>query len=70
MLALGAGAVAVGVAGTGVVLANSAPVVRRVPVHLPALDPALAGLRIVTFSDGHLSPTYGGRRVRRAAATG
>jgi uncharacterized protein len=64
-LALGAAAVAVGTAGTGVVLANSAPVVRRVPVHLPRLDPALAGLRIVTFSDGHLSATYGGRRFER-----
>ena len=64
-LALGAAAVAVGTAGTGVVLANSAPVVRRVPVHLPRLDPELAGLRIVTFSDGHLSATYGGRRFER-----
>jgi len=64
-LAVGAGALAVGVAGTGVVLANSAPVVRRVPVHIPRLDPALAGLRIVTFSDGHLSATYGGRRFER-----
>ena len=64
-LAVGAGAVAVGTAGTGVVLANSAPVVRRIPIHLPRLDPALAGLRIVTFSDGHLSATYGGRRFER-----
>ncbi|MGY5883073.1 metallophosphoesterase [Modestobacter lacusdianchii] len=64
-LAVGAGAVAVGTAGTGVVLANSAPVVRRVPIRLPGLDPALAGLRIVTFADGHLSSTYGGRRFER-----
>jgi predicted MPP superfamily phosphohydrolase len=68
-LALGAGAVAVGVAGTGVVLANSAPVVRRVPIRIPRLDPALAGLRIVTFSDGHLSATYGGRRFERVVET-
>ncbi|WP_308128203.1 metallophosphoesterase [Modestobacter italicus] len=68
-LAVGAGAVAVGTAGTGVVLANSAPVVRRVPIHLPGLDPALAGLRIVTFSDGHLSATYGGRRFERVVET-
>jgi predicted MPP superfamily phosphohydrolase len=40
-------------------------VVRRVPIRLPRLDPALDGLRIVTFSDGHLSPTYGGRRFER-----
>ncbi|HEV7870240.1 MAG TPA: metallophosphoesterase [Modestobacter sp.] len=64
-LAVAAGAVAVGTAGTGVVLANSAPVVRRVPIRIPRLDPALAGLRIVTFSDGHLSATYGGRRFER-----
>jgi len=64
-LAAGAGAVAVGTAGTGIVLANSAPVVRRVPVRIPRLDPALAGLRIVTFSDAHLSATYGGRRFER-----
>jgi uncharacterized protein len=68
-LALGAGVAAVGVAGTGVVLANSAPVVRRVPIRIPRLDPALAGLRIVTFSDGHLSATYGGRRFERLVET-
>jgi predicted MPP superfamily phosphohydrolase len=68
-LAVGAGAVALGVAGTGVVRANSAPVVRRVPIRIPRLDPALAGLRIVTFSDGHLSATYGGRRFERVVET-
>ncbi|MGY1839345.1 MULTISPECIES: metallophosphoesterase [unclassified Modestobacter] len=68
-LAVGAGAVALGTAGTGVVVANSAPVVRRVPVRIPGLDPALAGLRIVTFSDGHLSSTYGGRRFERVVET-
>ncbi|MGY2080621.1 metallophosphoesterase [Modestobacter sp. SYSU DS0657] len=68
-LAVGAGAVALGTAGTGVVLANSAPVVRRVPITIPRLDPALAGLRIVTFSDGHLSSTYGGRRFERVVET-
>ena len=64
-LAVTAGAVALGTAGTGVVIANSAPVVRRVPVALRGLDPALDGLRIVTFSDAHLSATYGGRRFER-----
>ncbi|MCZ2821393.1 metallophosphoesterase [Modestobacter sp. VKM Ac-2977] len=68
-LAVGAGAVAVGTAGTGVALANSAPVVRRVPIRIPRLDPALAGLRVVTFSDGHLSSTYGGRRFERLVET-
>src|SRR4051812_20793489 len=61
-LAVTAGAVALGTAGTGAYFANSAPVVRRVPVILAGLDPALDGLRIVTFSDSHLSATYGGRR--------
>ncbi|HEY4625702.1 MAG TPA: metallophosphoesterase [Blastococcus sp.] len=64
-LAVTAGAVALGTAGTGAYVANSAPVVRRVPITLAGLDPALHGLRIVTFSDGHLSATYGGRRFER-----
>jgi uncharacterized protein len=64
-LAATAGVVALGTAGTGAYLANSSPVVRRVPVTLSGLDPALDGLRIVSFSDGHLSATYGGRRFER-----
>jgi predicted MPP superfamily phosphohydrolase len=68
-LAVTAGAVALGTAGTGLVTANSAPVVRRVPITLAGLDPALDGLRIVTFSDGHLSPTFGGRRFERVVET-
>jgi uncharacterized protein len=64
-LAATAGVVALGTAGTGAYVANSSPVVRRVPVTLRGLDPALDGLRIVSFSDGHLSATYGGRRFER-----
>ncbi len=64
-LALTAGAVALGTAGAGAYLANSGPVVRRVPVTLPGLAPALDGLRIVTFTDGHLSSMNGGRRFER-----
>jgi uncharacterized protein len=64
-VALTAGAVALGTAGTGAYIANAPPVVRRVPITLPTLDPALDGLRIVTFSDAHLSATYGGRRFER-----
>ncbi|WP_245159194.1 metallophosphoesterase [Blastococcus sp. TF02A-35] len=64
-LAVTAGVVALGTAGTGAYFAGSAPVVRRVPVTLPRLSPALDGLRIVTFSDAHLSATYGGRRFER-----
>ncbi|WNV75719.1 metallophosphoesterase [Geodermatophilus sp. DSM 44513] len=64
-LAATAGTVALGTAGVGAWFANSPPVVRRVPVTLAGLDPALDGLRIVTFSDGHLSALYGGRRFER-----
>lgn len=64
-LAATAGVVALGTVGTGAYVANAAPVVERVPVALRGLDPALDGFRIVTFSDGHLSATYGGRRFER-----
>jgi uncharacterized protein len=64
-LAVTAGVVALGTAGTGAYFANSSPVVRRIPVTLTGLDPALSGLKIVTFSDAHLSATYGGRRFER-----
>ena len=64
-LAATAGVVALGTAATGAYLANSAPVVRRVAVTLRGLDPALDGLKIVTFSDAHLSSTYRGRRFER-----
>jgi predicted MPP superfamily phosphohydrolase len=56
-LAVTAGVVALGTVGTGAVLAAD-PVVRRVPVTLARLDPALDGLRIATFSDAHLSAMF------------
>ena len=64
-LAATAGVVAAGTVGTGAYVANSAPVVERVPITLRNLDPALDGFRIVTFADGHLSPTFGRRRFER-----
>jgi predicted MPP superfamily phosphohydrolase len=64
-LAVTAGVAAVGTAGTGAVLANIAPAVRRVPITLARLDPALDGLRIVTFSDAHLSATWRRSRLER-----
>ncbi|GAA3179708.1 hypothetical protein GCM10010531_37190 [Blastococcus jejuensis] len=64
-LAVTAGAVTLGTAGTGVYVANSPPRVERVPIRIPGLDPAFDGFRIVTFSDAHLSPTYGRRRFER-----
>jgi predicted MPP superfamily phosphohydrolase len=64
-LAATAGVVAVGTVGTGAYFANAAPVVERVPVTLRGLDPALDGFRIVTFSDPHLSATYGRQKFAR-----
>jgi predicted MPP superfamily phosphohydrolase len=64
-VAVTAGAVALGTAGTGSYVALSPQVVRRVPVTLANLDPSLDGLRIVTFSDAHLSATHRGRRFER-----
>ena len=46
---------------------NSTPASRR-PPRRPR--PALDGLRIVSFSDGHLSTTYGGRRFERLVEPG
>ncbi|WP_235494791.1 metallophosphoesterase [Geodermatophilus sp. Leaf369] len=68
-LAVTAGVAAVSTAGYGAWAANSAPLVRRVPITIPGLAPELAGYRIVTFSDGHLSTTYGGRRFERLVET-
>ena len=64
-LAVTAGAVALGAAGTGAVIAASPPAVRRVPITIPRLDAALDGLRIVTFSDAHLSATWRRARLER-----
>ncbi|MGY1679968.1 metallophosphoesterase [Geodermatophilus sp. SYSU D01176] len=66
---LAAGTVALGIAGNGARDAASAPVVRRLPVTLTGLDPALDGMRLVTFSDAHLSSTYRGRRFERVVET-
>lgn len=64
-LAAASGTAALAVAGVGVRAANTAPLVRRLPVTLTGLPPALDGFRIVTFSDAHLSSTYSGRRFER-----
>ena len=68
-LAVTAGAAGLLVAGNGARDANSAPVVRRLPITLPRLDPALDGMRLVTFSDAHLSSTYRGARFERVVET-
>jgi uncharacterized protein len=64
-LAVTAGVATLATVGTGAVLANIAPAVRRVPITIPRLDPALDGLRIVTFSDAHLSATWRRSRLER-----
>ena len=64
-LAVASGTAAVGIAGAGAQAANTAPVVRRLPITLSGLPPALDGFRIVTFSDAHLSSMYSGRRFER-----
>jgi predicted MPP superfamily phosphohydrolase len=64
-LAMASGTAALAIAGVGLREANTAPVVRRLPITLPGLPPTLDGFRIVTFSDAHLSSTYSGRRFER-----
>ena len=64
-LALTAGTAAAGTAANGARQANNAPVVRRLRIILDKLDPSLDGMRLVTFSDAHLSSTYHGRRFER-----
>jgi predicted MPP superfamily phosphohydrolase len=64
-LAVTAGVAALATAGTGAVIAAAPPAVRRVPIAIPRLDPPLDGLRIVTFSDAHLSATWRRARLER-----
>ncbi len=68
-LAVTAGAAGLLVAGNGARDANSTPVIKRLPITLPRLDPALDGMRLVTFSDAHLSSTYRGARFERVVET-
>ena len=64
-LAVTAGAVTVGTVGYGTWAAAAPPVVRRVRVAIDGLAPELAGYRITTFSDAHLSSLYGRDRFAR-----
>jgi predicted MPP superfamily phosphohydrolase len=64
-IALVAGAGTLGVGGFGFWQAQAAPVVRRLPVGLARLDPALEGLRLVAFSDVHISSWYGAGRLEQ-----
>jgi len=58
-IALGAGVAAASVGGYGISRAMGDPVVRRIPVQIASLDPALAGFRITMFDDAHLGSIRG-----------
>jgi predicted MPP superfamily phosphohydrolase len=66
--AVAAGAASVGLVGYGATTASGAPVLLRVPVRLPRLDPAFNGFRIAVVSDIHLGPLAGRARTERIVA--
>ncbi|WP_327048552.1 metallophosphoesterase [Microbispora sp. NBC_01189] len=51
--------------GYGVTRALGDPVIERVPVRLPRLDPRMSGLRIAAVSDIHLGPLTGRGHTER-----
>ncbi|MGW5263175.1 metallophosphoesterase [Microbispora sp. NPDC004025] len=51
--------------GYGVTRALGDPVIERVPVRLPRLDPRMSGLRIAVVSDIHLGPLTGRGHTER-----
>ncbi|WP_026454597.1 metallophosphoesterase, partial [Saccharomonospora iraqiensis] len=59
------GAVATGLVGYGVTVATGPPVLTRIPVTLPRLDPRADGFRIAVVSDLHLGPIIGRSYTRR-----
>ncbi|WP_188189179.1 metallophosphoesterase [Nonomuraea sp. SYSU D8015] len=60
-----AGAGALGAVGYGVASALGDPVIERVGVRLPKLDPRLGGLRFAVVSDIHLGPLTGKAHTER-----
>ncbi|WP_433249043.1 metallophosphoesterase [Streptosporangium sp. CA-135522] len=60
-----AGAGALVTVGSGVRTALGDPVIERVPVTLPRLDPRLSGLRFAVVSDIHLGPLTGPAHTER-----
>ncbi|WP_310742330.1 metallophosphoesterase [Microbispora sp. H13382] len=56
---------AVATVGYGVSRALGDPVIERVPVRLPRLDPRMSGLRIAVVSDIHLGPLTGRGHTER-----
>ncbi|MGX2994014.1 metallophosphoesterase [Streptomyces sp. JNUCC 64] len=59
------GATALATTGYGMRTALGGPVVKRVPVRLPTLDPRASGLRVATISDLHLGPLLGRSHTER-----
>ncbi|GAB3879447.1 hypothetical protein GCM10027612_05250 [Microbispora bryophytorum subsp. camponoti] len=51
--------------GYGVSRALGDPVIERVPIRLPRLDPRMSGLRIAVVSDIHLGPLSGRGHTER-----
>ncbi|MEV7284494.1 metallophosphoesterase [Streptomyces sp. NPDC093252] len=59
------GTAALATTGYGMSSALGDPVIKRVPVRLPRLDPRVTGLRIATISDLHLGPILGRSHTER-----
>ncbi len=68
-LAVAGGLAATGVVGYGATQALGGPVVKRVPVALGKLSPALSGFRIAVVSDIHLGPLLGRSHTERIVNT-
>lgn len=68
-LAVASGLAATGIVGYGTTQALGGPVVKRVPITLDKLDPALDGFRIAVVSDIHLGPLLGRAHTERIVAT-
>jgi len=68
-LAVAGGLAATGVVGYGATQALGGPVVKRVPITLGKLSPALNGFRIAVVSDIHLGPLLGRSHTERIVTT-
>jgi predicted MPP superfamily phosphohydrolase len=68
-LAVAGGIAATGVVGYGATQALGGPVVKRIPVALGKLSPALSGFRIAVVSDIHLGPLLGRGHTERIVDT-
>jgi uncharacterized protein len=64
-LAATAGVLSVAAVGIGTWQAKSAPVLKRVPIHLAKLPASMAGFKIALVSDIHLGPLLGKSHTER-----